>query len=521
MKSDTILSTRTIYLPLLLLIISLFIFELSGTTVDNDLWGHLKLGEDIFSHRAVPRQDTYSYTFYGQPMYNHEWLGELILFAVFRFAGGTGLIVLRYAIAFALLFFLYQIVRRQTKSITLLILVIVPALSVIATGFALRPQMFTYLFLAIFMCSLILYEESGNIRSVLILPLLFALWNNLHGGFLAGLAILGVYIIGNAASRKRPRPFLVISGLCFLASLVHPNGIHNMMVVLDAVIRKRPYIEEWARMPVAFDYIIYFWLVFLALAAFFLSKRKRVLIDFTVVAILLFVSWVHRRHSVIFALSAALYLPKYLDSYAGEWLARAERKIHAPVFVSLFAAASLALLSGFASANAPVFRLRVDGRTFPVHAVRFMRANGLRGNLFSSFNWGMMCLSELSDLNKVFFDGRYEMVYPDAFIRDYFQVLFGKRDYRSVLDKYPQTDSMLLNVDEPLAKTIAGDAGWIRVYARGNAAIYLRNSERNKAYIERYRAGTMVYPRDEESPYYIFDKVTCLKGCDSESPRLD
>ena len=86
-------NNKTVGLSLGLVIISLFIFVFSNNMVDPDLWGHLKFGQDILTKLAVPKYDFYSYSSYVAKWIDHEWLSELILYVIFRFTKGAGLII--------------------------------------------------------------------------------------------------------------------------------------------------------------------------------------------------------------------------------------------------------------------------------------------------------------------------------------------------------------------------------------------------------------------------------------------
>src|SRR6185436_4926423 len=64
------------------------------TQADPDLWGHVRFGLDILRDRALPAVDPYSFT-QDVPWMNHEWLSELLMAAVYRAGGATGLAILK------------------------------------------------------------------------------------------------------------------------------------------------------------------------------------------------------------------------------------------------------------------------------------------------------------------------------------------------------------------------------------------------------------------------------------------
>jgi hypothetical protein len=90
-----------------------------------------------------------------------------------------------------------------------------------------RPQAF-----GLFFFTVIIYTLSAptlSRRAILFLPLMFLLWANLHGTFIAGLGVLGLHALGRAIERgvfDRDVHRLVFVGvLCGLATLMNPHGI--------------------------------------------------------------------------------------------------------------------------------------------------------------------------------------------------------------------------------------------------------------------------------------------------------
>ena len=66
--------------------------------LDPDVWWHLKTGEWIVRHGTVPHADPFSYTRAGQPWTVHEWLCQVAMYGLFRWAGYSGLIIVFAAI---------------------------------------------------------------------------------------------------------------------------------------------------------------------------------------------------------------------------------------------------------------------------------------------------------------------------------------------------------------------------------------------------------------------------------------
>ncbi len=234
------LSSPTRFAPLLFLIAcTLFIF--SPLVADPDLWGHVRFGQDALLAGRLVRPDPYSYLTAGRPWINHEWLTEVLYAFSYNAAGPAGLIALNSALNLAIVGLIYRRLRRAAMAAPgALLLTLGVALVLRPAVLNVRPQVFTYL---MFLLLLLLVEGYtsgaaalgghgpgqgvaagaragsflGRGAGELWLPaatiLLLALWVNLHGGVLAGIAILylwgllylGEAIIGNR-SLNAPSP---------------------------------------------------------------------------------------------------------------------------------------------------------------------------------------------------------------------------------------------------------------------------------------------------------------------------
>jgi hypothetical protein len=51
---------------------------------DPDIWWHLRNAQSLLATHHVIRQDTYSFTTFGQSWINPEWLAEIPCYLVFR-----------------------------------------------------------------------------------------------------------------------------------------------------------------------------------------------------------------------------------------------------------------------------------------------------------------------------------------------------------------------------------------------------------------------------------------------------
>lgn len=216
----------------------------------HDEWWHLKTGQWI-AENGLPENDVFSYAAADLPWHNHEWLSEIAFWRVYQAGaahgpgdGAGGIQALIYFKAVVVLFGFACLAVYLSGSTGL------PALAwaMAALGIALsrrtlypRPPVVTYALLAVLLCVFLAWR-SGRLRSnrLLVLVPLFALWANLHGGFMAGLVVGGAFWseslvdLGLARWRRErlgpPKArFFWATGIgvaCFLATLATPYGIH-------------------------------------------------------------------------------------------------------------------------------------------------------------------------------------------------------------------------------------------------------------------------------------------------------
>jgi hypothetical protein len=171
------------------------------------LW-HIKVGERILD-TGLPRSDPFTYTFEGRPWVPMQWAAEAVM-ALGHRAGGLDTLLLAFATVVATLFTL--IFRRATQSgmgPLLAGLVVGGALFVGAFHFLVRPHMLTVALLGWTMMCLVDFDRGrcGLGRLAGLIPV-YALWTNLHGGVLGGMAtvLLTVAGWGVVFLIRRPNP---------------------------------------------------------------------------------------------------------------------------------------------------------------------------------------------------------------------------------------------------------------------------------------------------------------------------
>src|SRR5438093_7108507 len=174
------------------IVFSLGLFTMSARGVaDPDFWWHLRSGELIVRSHTILRTDPFSFTRFGHPWINHEWLSDVLIFCLYRVAGFGGLIVSFAAISAATLLFVY--LRCPGRPYVAAVFTVCVAIASTPT-WGIAPHMFTLLFAAIFL--LILDRARGEPKILWWTVPLMLLWANLHAGYALGIALLALSIVG-------------------------------------------------------------------------------------------------------------------------------------------------------------------------------------------------------------------------------------------------------------------------------------------------------------------------------------
>lgn len=211
------------------------------------LW-HVVVGELILT-QGMPQTDPFSYTFAGQRWVPQQW-GAEVLMALLHRLGGLDLLFLVFTTSLAALYtWIFHRALRAGMTPLLAFLFVVACLFVGAFHYYVRPHMVTIAGMAWTMAVLV-DGETGRLPRwrLYSLPLLYALWTNLHGGVLGGLFTLGLTIAGWSGlfllGRRFPslRESTPLQGwsdafrwgtvlfACSLAPLINPHGLEMFRI---------------------------------------------------------------------------------------------------------------------------------------------------------------------------------------------------------------------------------------------------------------------------------------------------
>jgi hypothetical protein len=385
---------------------------LSLPLANPDLFWHLSAGRWAAAHGAPPAADWLSHTRAGAPWADFEWLAQLVYYGALRAGGMHALWALKAGTLAAAAVVLWALLGRLGAGPAGRGLGVLAWLLASPSGNDLRPENASLLFFLLILSRLeaarLEGRESARRAEFLGTAALFALWANLHAGFVYGLGLLGLYGAAAAWRTRSPRA-LAPAAVGAAAVLVNPYGLRVWTVPWEhwaAIGDLQRYLLEWQEATVLSPWLAPLWaLMVLSFAALALRRARAGSAPFEHAALLSALAWSaasHVRTAPYFAAAAVLVLASSLEAALAP---RARR--------ALGLAGALAAVWFVVALYRPVFArgaFGFDPQYVPARAARFLESerDGLKAKrLFNPWHWGGYLGWRLDGTVPVFADGRY------------------------------------------------------------------------------------------------------------------
>jgi len=242
-------------------IILLTTFKITG---DDDVFWHLATGRYIVETHHVPSTDIFGYVTQGQQWMPFEWGWDVLTYGIYKIGGYTSLSIFR-TIIFLLIFYLFlHILRKFKVSYTIIFLFMTILAFGIIDRLTPRPHIISMLFFVLLLFIIISYKyfNRTNYKILFFIPLIFLIWANMHMGIIAGLFLMGIFVLSeiliylkpqNFSSKEIPtlsKPELIRLVLIFVASIIvmfiNPNSFETYIYAYDHTKMKLlETINEW------------------------------------------------------------------------------------------------------------------------------------------------------------------------------------------------------------------------------------------------------------------------------------
>jgi hypothetical protein len=480
---------------------------------DGDTGWHIVNGERILATHSIPLTDSFSYTLPGHRWYAWEWLYDVAVGELHQRAGMNGVVLLSaflIALTFALLFRWTLAGTGHVLSVALLLLLCLMASSI---HFLARPHIVSWLLVLVFWKVLDDYV-SGNQTAgwrVLLLPALMLLWVNVHGGFLLGIVLCGIYLAGEAGralfgpdSRERTRSrararWLAVSCLLLLgATFVNPYGwslwthIHGYLSNRYFMDHIQEFLSPNFHGAAEKSFAA---LVLLAIAALAL-KRRPIALSRLLIILLAVYSGLYAARNIPFAamllmLSLAPVLTEIVAGAAGAVPAVPASRFFARLdaFSEHMGSMDLRLRGHALSCLVTMLGLWIGGHQghlgarqvmtaefspakFPAGAVNYLGSRGVRQQVFSPDYWGGYLIYRLYPRFRVYMDDRHDF-FGEQFVKDYVKVRDVEPGWQNVLANW-RVNYVLIKPASALANTLEEMPDWRDAYHDEVSVVFAR-----------------------------------------------
>jgi hypothetical protein len=495
---NQLLQTRRLFVVILAL--GLFTMAARGVT-DPDLWWHLRTGQLIVQTRAVFHTDPYSFTRFGQPWIDHEWLSQVLMFSLYRLAGWGGLIVGFGAVIAAA--FLVAFLRCPGRPYIAGVITLLGAFAS-APSWGVRPQMLTLLLTSVLL--LILERSYQRPKLLWWTPLLMLLWVNLHAGYALGITLMALFLAGDVLdiafgfppfgsaalnSKDGPPPGARLRALalailvCAAVVLLNPYGAAMYAYPLETLRSRamQSYIGEWLSPDFHQNrYLPTLAMILATVVLAALSPRRLRPRDVLLLSVTTYSALRSVRHIPIFALVAIPILSTMTLAWLQERGVAKEFEGKRTPMTSVKALVNALLLAGFL-----VFlfaRVRyvtrgqpeTEAKELPAAAVSFIAAQRPPAPILNHYNWGGYFIWRLFPQYRVYIDGRADL-YGDAFMDDLAMTYYLRGDsWRSPFEKWG-IRTVVLPPDAPLVTALRASPDWQTIYADGQAVVLTKKAQ--------------------------------------------
>ena len=449
------------------------------------MYWHLYTGQYIVETRTIPMSDPFSWTRQGVPWADVHWLSQVIMYVVYRLAGLAGLALgvgLLAVLAFAFVW------KQLSGGVFVRAAIVLLAATTASPNLTPRSQMATFVFVAVLGYVLFLYKWR-QVDRLWWLPLIFVLWVNMHGGYIAGFMLLGAFIAGEAignllhlsgdeiVSWRRLGKVLGITLVSGAVLLINPYTIAALQLPFKTVNIGvlQDFIQEWASPnfhQVSLQPML--WMLLLTLVTIGFSRRRLDLTDALTLTLFATITFLAQRNLGLFALICAPILSRHISVIIerSRWGQRPLSKGLPILNVAVLGLIVVAVVGYTMVTLNPTVQTKAEVKALPVAAADWIVQHKPSGPLFNSYNWGGYLLWRLGAEYPVYVDGRTD-VYDDAFLRNFLAITLVSPDYDRRLEN-TGAKIVLIESGSVLDNFLARHAQWRETYRDEMAVIYQR-----------------------------------------------
>jgi hypothetical protein len=472
---------------------------------------YLALGKLIVDTRAIPTTDPFVFTVPESPPGVYDKWASCVGAYLLHDLGGLDLLILLKASAVLLASACAALfARRLAYRSALVPAIILLGLWAGCDRFIERTSLVSDTLTAVVLAVLCL-ERRAPTRWLWSIPVIFAVWVNVHPGYFVAAGLLGFAVLSSVHRWREPafRRLLVCAGSSGLACLLNPRllegAIHPLRFALGpelAVYRQ----HYWEYQPTLGPHYLAWpqtWL-FIALCIVtgtlgllaLRATRSAALFGLLSFAFLVWLGLT----AVRFATTASLALPVLAVDFAAslnllriDEVPRKRLAGAASIAVGIAALALNVKLAAFGYAPASGARrlgLGVDPVSTPFRAAEFLERIGFGGRLFNQHEYGAYLAWRWGPRRRLFYHGMVENI--RFYVDDVVGVSRSTRDFERIVDTYELTAFLLPRWDASpthgpvVLQQLLTRPDWHLVFWDDGSVVWLRDAPWTRAAISRY-----------------------------------
>lgn len=384
---------------------------LTRFNIDPDLGWHLAIGNHFWQTGEILRGDIFSWTMPGFAWGNSYFFYQILVAFLFRNLGYVAAAFLFGAVVACAILILLP---KKLNLWSMLVVFLGCALALANVG--IRPHNLDWPFLSL----LLVLLEAKAFKKIVFAGfwfVFFALWANIHVGFVFGLAIfVGMVIVDFVLSMHKEKwsqfwRYILMILAAFAGTFLTP--FHYQMwksIFFDSAgLVGWVHIAALQSTAITFPFNIFLALSCLVLVVMLLSKKNIIEFSWLLMASFVFLLAFFVVDFVYIWVIVFMFLGVRFFAKREEFLPRLDLgdkwvkfSLFLPVFLAVLALVLNFFLNWIESRN---LELRFAKDAYPVGAVSFLTQNGLGENLFNEYAWGGYIDWYAPNL-KVFIDGR-------------------------------------------------------------------------------------------------------------------
>lgn len=446
---------------------------------DTDLGWHLRYGQYFIENLKFMKTNDLTYLMPGYVWPNSYGLYQIFIYVIYKYFGLLGLSALS-SILLISTYYLFSKIEPKLRYVNLVFFLILIFTSWHVFHIGARAQVFSFTFLVMLWGILKNYRKKE--KYLYFLPPLFVLWANIHGEFILGVIVTGVFVFSQIIKYKLKvsKILLAASFLSLIGTLINPYGIgiyeeaiRHMKVPMHTLI------AEWLR-PVPWIQVCTVIITLIITFLLFKKRQNNWLFFIILIPLFAYITLDAKRNIPVFLLFVVFAA---YDLYKNRLL-KIEKSIGLKNIIDFIIPVALVSVGFVNLTNS--YNYAANQTTYcskgiwpyPCDAVKFIKENPPKGeNVYSAYEWGGYLSWELP-MYKFFVDGRTP-AWPTPEGKSpytiYLEIIQAREGYQEKLDEY-KTDWLFIGAGTFLDIELKEkeDSVWKEAYRDRISVIYTK-----------------------------------------------